>query len=303
MVGRLIVLFRRRTMEPQKPKLKEVTVTLRGDYSHAHEDMTIDYSWNDLTAADHAMWRKLYARNMPILADRACREYLDGIKAIDFDHENVIPHFDRVNEKLMKLTGWQMVWVPGLVPVEKFFPMLAARKFPMTAFIRKPEEEDYLQEPDIFHEMFGHIAMLANPLFADYSHAFGLGGVKAMGLGAAEYLEALYWFTIEFGLINTAQGRRIYGAGILSSPGESVFSVSEKATHVAYDVKRVMRQKYRIDTFQHHYFVIDSFEQLLDSTRPDFTPYYQELATLPPVEIEQLLPTDVVIQRGTELKG
>ena len=289
-------------MDPEKPKLKEVTIQLRGDYAHANEDMTIDYSWDDLTAADHAMWCKLYARNMPILADRACSEYLAGIKALDFDNEAGIPHFDRVNEKLAKLTGWQMVWVPGLVPVEKFFPMLAARKFPMTAFIRKPEEEDYLQEPDVFHEMFGHIAMLANPLFADYSHAFGLGGLKAMKLGYADYLEALYWFTIEFGLIDSPDGRRIYGAGILSSPGESVYAVSEKATHVAYDVKRIMRQKYRIDQFQHHYFVIESFEQLLESTRPDFTPYYEEVSKLPMVGIEELLPMDRVIQQGTDLK-
>ena len=278
--------------------IKEVNVELRGDYANANADGSLNYSWDDLTEADHVMWRKLYARNMPLVAERACREYLDGIKALDFDNEPGIPHFDRVNEKLAKLTGWQMVWVPGLVPVEQFFPMLAARKFPMTAFIRKPEEEDYLQEPDVFHEMFGHISMLANPLFADYSQAFGEGGMKALKLGRAEYLEALYWFTIEFGLINTPEGRRIYGAGILSSPGETVYSVSEKATHVAYDVKRIMRQKYRIDSFQHHYFVIDSFEQLLESTRPDFTPYYDEVAKLPLVGIEELLPEDRIIQKG-----
>lgn len=283
--------------------LKEVNVKLRGDYAAANEDMILEnYSWDQLTEADHAMWRKLYARNMPIISDRACPEYLEGIKALNFDNEPGIPHFDRVNEKLMKLTGWQMVWVPGLVPAEKFFPMLAARKFPMTAFIRKPEEEDYLVEPDVFHEMFGHITMLANPLFADYSHAFGLGGMKALKLGYEKYLEALYWFTIEFGLIQTPKGRRIYGAGILSSPGESVYSVSEKATHVAYDVKRIMRQKYRISTFQHHYFVIESFEQLLESTTPDFTPYYEEVSKLPKVGIEELLPDDNIIQRGTDLK-
>lgn len=290
---------------PKAGKLKEVNTTLRGNYARANEDMILeDYSWDDLSEADHAMWRKLYARNMPIVESRACPEWLEGIRALDFDNEPGIPHFERVNEKLMKLTGWQMVWVPGLVPPEKFFPMLAARKFPMTAFMRKPEEEDYLQEPDAFHEMFGHVTMLANPLFADYSQAFGLGGIKAMDLGYTEYLEALYWFTIEFGLIKSPQGGcKIYGAGILSSPGESVYSVSEKATHVAYDVKRIMRQKYRIDSFQHHYFVIDSFEQLLESTRPDFTPYYKEVSQQPPVEIEQLLPTDTILQRGTDLKS
>ena len=287
-------------MQPEKPKLKKVNIQLRGDYSHAHEDMTIDFKWEDFNESDHEMWRFLYKRNMPIIAGRACKEYLEGIKLLDFDNEDGIPHFDRINEKLGKLTGWQIVCVPGLVPAEKFFPMIAARKFPMTGFIRQPHEVDYLQEPDVFHEMFGHVTMLANPIFADYSQAFGEGGLKAMKLGYAEYLEALYWFTIEFGLINTSEGRRIYGAGITSSPGESIYSVSEKATHVAYDVKRVMRQKYRIDSFQHHYFVIDSFEQLLESTLPDFTPYYEEIAKLPPVEIEALLPEDLVIQRGAD---
>ncbi len=287
--------------DTSKKNLKEVNIQLRGDYAKANADMTIDYSWDQLTEADHAMWRKLYARNMPIVQTRACKEWLDGLKALDFDNEPGIPHFDRVNEKLMKLTGWQMVWVPGLVPPEPFFKMLATRKFPMTAFIRKPEEEDYLQEPDAFHEMFGHITMLANPLFADYSQAFGEGGLKAMSLGYTEYLEALYWFTIEFGLIQSPDNkneRKIYGAGILSSPGESVYSVGPEATHVKYDVKRIMRQKYRIDTFQHHYFVIDSFEQLLETTKPDFTPYYEEVSKLPVVGIEELLPTDVVLQKG-----
>ncbi len=278
--------------------LKEVNITLRGDYAHANADGTIDFSWNRFTPEDHEMWRFLYSRSMPIIANRACKEYLEGIKALDFENEAGIPHFDRVNEKLMKLTGWQMVWVPGLVAPEPFFEMLANRKFPMTTFIRKPHEVDYLQEPDLFHEMFGHITMLANPLFADYSCEFGKGGTKAHKLGYLPYLESLYWHTIEFGLINTPDGRRIYGGGITSSPGESVHSLSEKATHVAYDVKRIMRQKYRIDSFQHHYFVIDSFEQLLESTRPDFTPYYEEVSKLPTVEIEELLPTDVIIQRA-----
>jgi phenylalanine-4-hydroxylase len=280
--------------------LKEVNVQLRGDYAHANPDMTLDFKWEEFKPEHHDMWRFLYARAMPVLENRACREYLEGIKLLGYDSEDGIPHFDRVNEKLMKLTGWQIVTVPGLVPAEHFFPMLAARKFPMTAFIRTPQEVDYLQEPDVFHEMFGHVAMLANPLFADYSQAFGAGGVKAQELGALEYLEALYWFTIEFGLINTPDGRRIYGGGITSSVGESIHALSDKATHVAFDVKRIMRQKYRIDSFQHHYFVIDSFEQLLDSTTPDFTPYYEEIRTLPLVAVEELLPTDHIIQRGVK---
>ena len=278
--------------------LKEDHGALRGDYSHVHDDMTVDFTWEQFTDADHAMWRQLYARTMPILASRACTEYLEGIALLNFDHADGIPNFDRVSEKLMKTTGWQLVCVPGLVPVAAFFALLAARKFPVTTFIRKPHEVDYLQEPDIFHEMFGHVSMLANPLFADYSQAFGEGGLKAQAHGYLDHLEALYWFTIEFGLINTPQGRRIYGAGIASSPGEAIFSLSGQATHVAYDVKRIMRQKYRIDHYQHHYFVIDSFEQLLESTRPDFLPYYEEVSQLPFLAVDEFLPDDRIIQKG-----
>lgn len=278
--------------------LKEKPQNLRGDYANANADGTIDFKWEQFKPEHHEMWRFLYNRTLPALQNRACAEYLQGIKNLGFDQEDGIPHFDRVNEKLHKLTGWQIVTVPGLVSAEDFFPMLTARKFPMTTFIRTPEEVDYLEEPDIFHEMFGHVAMLANPLFADYSQAFGEGGVKAQKLGYLSQLEALYWFTIEFGLIATPEGRRIYGAGITSSIGESIHCLSDKATHIAYDVKRIMRQKYRIDTYQNQYFVIDSFEQLLDSTKPDFTPYYEENAKLPPVEIECTLPTDTILQKA-----
>lgn len=282
--------------------LKEKPQNLRGDYAHANPDATIDFKWESFTEADHDMWRLLYKRTMPITLTHACPEYLEGVRQLGFDQEDGIPHFERVNERLHKLTGWQIVTVPGLVPAESFFPMLAARKFPMTTFIRKPEEIDYLEEPDIFHEMFGHVGMLANPLFADYSQAFGEGGLKAQKHGYLAYLEALYWFTIEFGLVQTKNGPRIYGGGITSSIGESVHCLSEKATHIGYDVKRIMRQKYRIDTYQNNYFVIDSFEQLLESTKPDFLPYYEEISQQPLVEIEKVLPTDVILQRGTELK-
>ncbi len=278
--------------------LKEAPKHLRGDYAHANSDGTINFDWESFTTADHDMWRTLFKRTMPVVQTRACAEYLLGIEQLGLAEEDGIPHFGRVNERLMKLTGWQIVTVPGLVAAEHFFPMLAARKFPMTTFIRTPEEIDYLQEPDIFHEMFGHVAMLANPIFANYSEAFGRGGIKAQQHGYLPYLEALYWFTIEFGLVNTPEGARIYGGGIASSVGESIHCLSEKATHIAYDVKRIMRQKYRIDTYQNNYFVIDSFEQLLESTTPDFLPYYREIEQLPLVEIEQILPTDVILQKG-----
>jgi len=276
---------------------EEIGFDLRGDYAGADAtDMTVDFKWESFTPEHHAMWRFLFARIMPELKDRACREYLDGIEALDFAGENGIPNYDRISARLMKRTGWKLVTVPGLLPADIFFTHLSKRQFPVTTFIRKPEEIDYLQEPDIFHDMFGHVPMLANKTFADYFHSFGEGALKAMKTGHLPYLETLYWFTVEFGLINTPQGRRIYGSGITSSLSESKFALSDQPAHVAFEPKRVMRQKYRIDTFQHHYFVIDSFEQLLEISKPDFLPYYQEISQLPAVAVEELLPTDTMVQ-------
>lgn len=275
---------------------EDLTFQLRGDYTLVAEDMTCNFKWEQFTSDHHAMWRFLFDRIMPVIRPRVCDEYHEGIRLLDFAGENGIPNYDRISEKLMKLTGWRLVTVPGLIPAEVFFAHLAKRQFPVTTFIRTPEEIDYLQEPDIFHDMFGHVPMLAHPVFADYFHAFGCGGVKAHAHGYLPYLEALYWFTIEFGLINTPNGRRIYGAGITSSLGESVYALSDQPAHVAFDVKRIMRQNYRIDTFQHHYFVVDSFEQLRASTAPDFLPYYQEVATLPSIGVTELLAGDRLIQ-------
>jgi len=278
---------------------EEIGFELRGDYTDMNaEDMTVNFKWEQFTEENHEMWRFLFKRLLPELKDRACDEYMQGIEALDFAGENGIPNYDRISDRLQKLSGWRLVTVPGLLPADVFFQHLAKRQFPVTTFIRKPEEIDYLQEPDIFHDMFGHVPMIAHPVFADYFHAFGEGAMKALKHGYLPYLETLYWFTIEFGLINTPKGRRIYGAGISSSLGEVKYSLSNKPTHVAYDVKRIMRQKYRIDTFQHHYFVIDSFEQLLESTRPDFLPYYQEVSAQPPVAVEDILPEDQLFQRG-----
>ncbi len=278
---------------------EELGFDLRGDYSATdREDMTVDFKWESFTSDNHDMWRFLFKRIMPELKTRACKEYLDGIEALDFAGENGIPNYDRISEKLMKRTGWRLVTVPGLLPPEVFFAHLAKRQFPVTTFIRKPEEIDYLQEPDIFHDMFGHVPMIAHPVFADYFHKFGTGGLKALKHGYLPYLETLYWFTIEFGLINTPEGRRIYGSGITSSMGESKFSLSPQATHIAFDLKRIMRQQYRIDVFQAQYFVIDSFEQLLDSTAPDFIPYYEEVSAQSKVAVGDTLPSDTVLQLG-----
>ncbi len=162
-----------------------------------------------------------------------------------------VPEFDQLNETLMRATGWQVVAVPGLVPDEVFFEHLANRRFPASWWMRKPEQLDYLQEPDCFHDVFGHVPLLINPIFADYMEAYGKGGLKAAKLGALDMLARLYWYTVEFGLIQTPAGLRIFGAGILSSQGESIYSLdSDSPNRIGFDLHRIMRTRYRIDTFQ-----------------------------------------------------
>ncbi len=206
-----------------------------------------------------------------------------------------IPVFDAISERLFKATGWQIVGVPGLIPEEAFFALLAERRFPVTDWMRRPEEFDYVVEPDVFHDLFGHVPLLFDPTFADYMQAYGAGGLKASRLDACELLARLYWYTVEFGLIATPRGLRAYGAGILSSAGELRHSVGSQAPRrVAFDLQRLMRSRYRIDSFQATYFVIDSFQQLFDATAPDFTPVYAQvrhtIAEQGEVEAGQVLP-------------
>lgn len=251
------------------------------------------------TSTDHAIWRKLYERQAAMLQGRVSDEFLQGLATLGMDKDRV-PDFDQLNETLMRATGWQVVAVPGLVPDQVFFEHLANRRFPASWWMRKPEQLDYLQEPDCFHDVFGHVPLLINPVFADYMEAYGKGGLKAAGLGALEMLSRLYWYTVEFGLIRTPQGLRIYGAGILSSQGESVYSLdSASPNRIGFDVRRIMRTRYRIDTFQKTYFVIDSFEQLFDATRPDFAPLYEALRAQPTLGAGDVAPGDQVLNVGT----
>jgi phenylalanine-4-hydroxylase len=249
----------------------------RGDY-------TIEQDWSGYSAEEHAIWRLLFERQQRLLAGRACREYLDGLDALAVAAAG-IPDFRALNRVLQAATGWRVVAVPGLVPDAVFFAHLAQRRFPSTCFIRRRDQLDYLEAPDIFHDICGHVPLLMNPVFADYMQAYGKGGLKALGLGHLERLARLYWYTVEFGLIATPAGLRIYGSGILSSAGESVYSLEDPAPRrVGFDLKRVMRTRYVIDRFQQVYFVIDDFRQLFDATRPDFTPIYREIAPLPDLD-------------------
>jgi phenylalanine-4-hydroxylase len=243
-------------------------------------DWTIDQNWIAYAPDEHRRWTALYERQMEILPGRACDAFLQGLDKLDL-HGAGIPDFKRLNEGLSALTGWTIVAVPGLVPDAIFFDHLANRRFPAGNFIRTEEQFDYISEPDVFHDVFGHVPLLADPVFGDYMQAYGKGGLRALGLHSLDALARLYWYTVEFGLIKTPQGPRIYGAGILSSPGESGFALeSDKPNRIGFDLKRIMRTLYKIDDFQECYFVIDSFEQLFEATQQDFGPIYADLAGL-----------------------
>ena len=237
---------------------------------------------------------------MKVLEGRACPEYLAGLAALDL-HGGGIPDFDKLNARLSALTGWQVVAVPGLVPESVFFDHLAERRFPAGRFIRRPDQLDYLQEPDIFHDVFGHVPMLCDPVFADYMVEYGRGGQRAAGLGQLEQLARLYWYTVEFGLLQTPQGLRICGAGIVSSATESVFALeSPSPNRIGFELERVMRTRYRIDDFQQVYFVIPSLSELLRVTLQDFAPVYARLADQEALAIDTILPGDLVLQRGDQ---
>jgi len=263
----------------------------RGDYAQAKADYTCEQHWERYSAADHDLYRRLYERQAAQLPGLACEEFIEAVAHLGAPQR--IPRFDVLSEKLRRATGWEVVAVPGLIPEEAFFALLAQRRFPVTGWIRKPEEFDYVVEPDVFHDLFGHVPLLFNPMFADYMQAYGAGGLKASRLEACEYLARLYWYTVEFGLIDTPAGLRAYGAGILSSTGELRHSVaSTEPRRIGFELERIMRTRYKIDSFQTSYFVIDSFAQLFAATAPDFTPVYRRVADAGELEADSVLATD-----------
>jgi len=267
----------------------------------AAEDWTIPQQWSRYTAEEHATWDRLFERQSRMLPSRAAPEYIECLEVLRMSKPG-IPDFAELSDRLMKLTGWQVVAVPGLIPDDVFFDHLANRRFVAGRFIRRPDQLDYLQEPDVFHDVFGHVPLLAHPVFADYMQAYGKGGQRAAGLGAIRRLSRLYWYTVEFGLIRSDAGLRIYGSGIVSSYGESKFALEDPSPNrLGFDLRRVMRTDYRIDDYQQTYFVIDSFEDLLHQTLDtDFGPLYAELEALPDLAVDAVLPTDRVYTRGTQ---
>jgi len=266
----------------------------------ARPDWTIDQGWEAYSQAEHDVWITLYERQAKVLQNRACDEFLRGLDALDL-HRTGIPDFNRINEELRRLTGCSVVAVPGLVPDDVFFDHLANRRFPAGQFIRKPHELDYLQEPDVFHDVFGHVPMLTDPVFADYMQAYGKGGQRALGLGRLANLARLYWYTVEFGLMATPAGLRIYGAGIVSSRTESIFALEDPSPNrIGFDLERVMRTPYRIDDFQQVYFVIPSIQTLQEVTLRDFSALYERLSGAGEIGIAQIVGADQVLTRGTQ---
>jgi phenylalanine-4-hydroxylase len=266
----------------------------RGDYSRASADYTCAQNYAGYTAADHDTYRRLYERQAALLPGLACDEFIAALPSLGV--KDRIPRFEEINARLHKATGWEIVGVPGLIPEVPFFTLLANRKFPVTDWIRAPEEFDYIVEPDIFHDLFGHVPLLFNPVFADYVQRYGQGGLKANDLGACELLSRLYWYTIEFGLIRQPEGLRAYGAGILSSSGELRYAVtSPEPQRVPLALDRTMRTRYKIDSYQQTYFVIDSFKQLFDMTAPDFAPVYERVKALPVLAADATLENETLI--------
>ncbi len=279
-------------------------VEIHRDMAEVKPDFTIDQRWDAYTDEEHATWRVLAERQVPLLKDRVVPEFLAHVDALSMGDAQSggggVPDFRRLNEVLEKETGWTVVAVPGLVPDAVFFDHLANRRFPATCFIRAMDELDYLEEPDVFHDVFGHVPLLLDPVYADYMQEYGKGGLKADGQGALRRLARLYWYTVEFGLTRSEDGLRIFGAGIASSKGETMFALDDPSPdRLGFDLERVMRTDYRIDDFQETYFVIDGFEALRRATEADFTPIYARLDGTDDLAPGDVLDTDTVLHRGT----
>lgn len=264
-----------------------------------NDDYTIDQKWETYSAEEHGRWDRLFKRMAKLIDRSACNSIIEAVAKLQLSQTG-IPNMERLSDRLEGLTGWRVVPVAGLVPDEVFFNHLANKRFPAGAFIRPENEFDYLQEPDIFHDIYGHVPMLANPQFASFMQAYGEGGKRAIRLGQLHNLARLYWYTVEFGLIIENDETRIFGAGIISSPLETKFSLQDKSPNrIFFDVERIMRTKYIIDDFQQTYFVIHGFDQLLEACYEDFSTHYASVALQSDLEANELTENDQILNRGT----
>jgi phenylalanine-4-hydroxylase len=266
--------------------------------SNDPRDYLVDQGFSNYSDADHATWRTLATRQREVLKGRIADQFLEGLDQLGIG-EAGIPDFRDLNTRLKAATGWEVVAVPGLVPDLAFFRLLADRKFPAGFWIRKPEQIDYIEEPDIFHDVFGHVPLIMRPIYADYLEAYGKAGLVAAEHGALKRLARLYWYTVEFGLAQTPQGLRIVGAGIASSPSETVFALeSPSPNRVGFDLGRVMRTLYRIDDFQETYFVLDGVETWPSLDLDRLIPLWRDLETQADLEPGDIQPEDRIVAQG-----
>lgn len=277
---------------------------LRGDYSRAHSDFTVEQSWHHYSAADRELWRRLYARQSELMPRYACREFAQGLARTACADD--IPDLDHISDALERASGWRLVAVPGFIPDEQFFRHVAARRFPVTVWLRKPEEFDYLVEPDLFHDFFGHVPMLFDRRFGDFVQRYGEVGLQALAAGTLPMAARLYWYTVEFGLMDGdgdgSDGLRAFGAGILSSHGETPYAVeSDKPRRLRFVLERCMRTRYRIDDYQKTYFVIRSLDELGETMAQDFPALFQHLRGEAGLQPDRLYPGDVTVPPGGRL--
>lgn len=264
------------------------------------EECVTEQRWQDYSADDHKTWGTLFDRQLTTLKGAVCEEYLEGLDTLGLT-KNEVPDFEKMNKRLRSATGWEVLAVPGLIASLPFFTMLANKQFPAGTFIRTPEQLDYLEEPDIFHDVFGHVPLLSRPAYANYMQEYGRAGLVALKHKGIKFLARLNWYTIEFGLMKCAEGYKAYGAGIMSSFGEAKYVLHNPSPNfIQFDLERVLRTGYYIDDLQATYFVIDSFDALFEecSKRP-FAPLYEQMRQLPALSPFIVEPTDVVLRQGT----
>lgn len=268
---------------------------LRGDYSTCAADFSMAQDMGAYTAAEHDLWRRLFHRQSQVAKRYAASAFLSGMQNLEMPADR-IPDFEETSKRLRQLTGWEIVAVPGLIPDDAFFRHLANRRFPVTVWIREAHEIDYLVEPDVFHDFFGHVPLLTQPIFADYLQAYGRKGEEAMAMGATKILARLFWYMVEFGLIRENGAIKAYGAGMLSSATETEFSVtSPKPQRLRFDLARVMGTDFKIDAFQETYFVLESYDELFDAMSRDFAPIYRQLLATPAIPARAIRAGDTII--------
>jgi phenylalanine-4-hydroxylase len=273
----------------RKPEPTTSAHGLRGDYAGAADDYSVGQDWHGYTPEMHERWCRLHARQSRLVERHGARQFREGLARLDCAQG--IPDFDKTNAILREATGWRLVAVPGFIPDDVFFDHLAHRRFPVTRWLREEHELDYLVEPDVFHDFFGHVPMLLDPVVADFLQLYGQAGERAMAMGALDMLARIYWYTIEFGLIEQGGTLKAFGAGIVSSSGETTFSVEDTdVLRLRFDPERIMRTAYTIDSFQSCYFVLDSLGQLVRGLVDlDFGPIYEAWREAEPIPAGTLL--------------